>query len=137
MAFLGRKNKKFNRDKKYGLRRFKRSFLNSINGVKISYEDEQSLWIHLVMSIVVIICGIIFRINRYEWVFSIILMGMILCAELLNTAIEASVDLTTDRIHPLAKRAKDVGSATTFMMSVLAFIGEMIIFIPHMIEFFR
>lgn len=136
MAFLGKRKKKFDRDKKYGLRRFSRSFLNSVDGVFMSYKDEQSLWIHLLMSIIVIVCGFIFRINRYEWVLSILLMGMILCAELLNTAIEASVDLTTDRIHPLAKRAKDVGSAATFMMSVLAFVGEMIIFIPCMIDFF-
>lgn len=136
MAFLGKRRKKFDRDKKYGLRRFSRSFFNSVDGVFMSYKDEQSLWIHLLMSIIVIVCGFIFRINRYEWVLSILLMGMILCAELLNTAIEASVDLTTDRIHPLAKRAKDVGSAATFMMSVLAFVGEMIIFIPRMIDFF-
>lgn len=136
MAFLGKKKEKFDRDKKYGLRRFKRSCFNSINGVRLSYKDEQSLWIHLIMSVIVIICGFVFRINRYEWVLSIILMGMILCAELLNTAIEACVDLTTDRIHPLAKRAKDVGSATTFMMSVLAIIGEMIIFVPRIIDFF-
>ncbi len=136
MAFPGRRRKKFDRDKKYGLRRFSRSFFNSVNGVFMSYKDEQSLWIHLVMSVIVVLCGFVFHISRYEWIFSIILMGMILCAELLNTAIEASVDLITDRIHPLAKRAKDVGSATTFMMSVLAFVGEMIIFIPYMVDFF-
>ncbi len=137
MAFLGRRKEKFDRDKKYGLRRFKRSFLNSINGLRISYKDEQSLLIHLVMTMIVFVFGLVLQINRYEWIFSIILMGLILCAELLNTAIEAGVDLTTDRIHPLAKRAKDVGSAATFMMSVFAFIGEMIIFIPYIIDFFR
>lgn len=137
MGFLGRKQEKFDRDKKYGLRRFSRSFANSISGVCTSYKDEQSLFIHFIFCIVVVVCGIIFKINRYDWVFSIILMGLILCAELLNTAIEAGVDLTTDRIHPLAKKAKDTGSAATFMMSVLAFIGELIIFIPHMIDFFN
>ena len=84
----------------------------------------------------ILVLGIVFSINRYDWVLSIILMGLILCAELLNTAIEAGVDLTTDRIHPLAKRAKDVGSAATFMMSIIALVGELIIFVPHIIEFF-
>lgn len=136
MGFLDRKRKYFDRDKKYGLRRFSRSFINSVNGVCISYKDEQSLFIHFVFCIVILVLGIVFSINRYDWVLSIILMGLILCAELLNTAIEAGVDLTTDRIHPLAKRAKDVGSAATFMMSIIALVGELIIFVPHIIEFF-
>jgi len=127
MGFLDRKRKYFDRDKKYGLRRFSRSFINSVNGVCVSYKDEQSLFIHFVFCIVILVLGIVFSINRYDWVLSIILMGLILCAELLNTAIEAGVDLTT---------AKDVGSAATFMMSIIALVGELIIFVPHIIEFF-
>lgn len=131
------KKQLFDRNKKYGLRRVKRSIINSINGLLKSYKDEQSLWIHFIMSVVVVICGVIFRFNRYDWLFSIILLGLVLCIELLNTAIEATVDLTTTKIHPLAKRAKDVGSAATFMMSIFAFLGEVLILYPHIIEFFK
>ncbi len=133
MVLLG---KKFDRKKKFELRRVKRSVINSINGLVSSYHEEQSLLIHFVMSLVVIFCGIFFKINRYDWIFSIILMGLILCIELLNTAIEANVDLVTQNIHPLAKRAKDVGSSATFMMSIFAFIGEVIIFYPYFINYF-
>lgn len=127
----------FDYQKKYGLRRIRRSIVNSIHGIITSYKEEQSLWIHLIMSMVVFICGIIFQIRRYDIILSMILMGMVLCVELLNTAIEANVDLTVTKIHPLAKKAKDIGSAATFMMSIFAFIGELLIFYPYIIDFFK
>ncbi len=134
MELLG---KKFHRNKKFGIRKIKKSIMNSLEGLIKGYSEEQSLTIHFVMSSIVVLLGIFFKINRYEWVFTIILMGLILCIELLNTAIEANVDLTTARIHPLAKEAKDVGSAATFIMSIFALIGEIIIFYPYFIEFFN
>lgn len=131
------KGKRFRGDNKISLKKIYMSIVNSIVGLRKSYSTEQSLTLHLIMSVIVILFGIFFKINRYEWVFSLILMGLILCMELLNTAIEANVDLATDKIHPLAKNAKDIGSAATFMMSVFAFIGELILFYPYFIELFK
>lgn len=134
MALL---EKKFDRTKKFELRKVRRSIINSVDGLVISYKEEQSLLIHLLFSIIVLVLGIIFKINRYDWVLSIILMGLVLGVELLNTAIEANVDLTTKKIMPLAKRTKDVGSSATFMMSILALIGELIIFWPYISKIFN
>lgn len=131
------KEKKFHRDKKMGLRRIHKSVINSITGLRTSYLEEQSLIIHTIMSAIIISLGIYFKISRYDWLFSMILMSLVLCAELLNTAIEANVDLATKKIHPLAKEAKDAGSATTFMMSIIAFIGELIIFYPYILDLFK
>ena len=56
--------------------------------------------------------------------------------ELLNTAIEATVDLVTKEIHPLAKVAKDCGSAAAFVSSIMVFIICCFIFIPKIIAIF-
>ena len=63
-------------------------------------------------------------------------MGLVvvLAVELLNTAIEATVDLVTKEIHPLAKVAKDCGSAAAFVSSIMVFIICCFIFIPKMKE---
>ncbi len=134
---MGLQEKKFHRDKKMGLRRVHKSIINSIAGLRTSYLEEQSLLLHTVMSIIILFLGIYFKISRYDWLFSIILMSLVLCAELLNTAIEANVDLATKKIHPLAKEAKDVGSASTFMMSIIALVGELIIFYPYILDLFK
>ena len=55
--------------------------------------------------------------------------------ELINTAIEATVDMVTLEFNPYAKIAKDCGSAATGIMSILALIVNLIIFIPYIMEF--
>ena len=49
---------------------------------------------------------------------------------MINTAIEALVDLETTKYHPLAKIAKDTASSATLIFSIAAFIGALLIFIP-------
>ncbi|MCI8547961.1 MAG: diacylglycerol kinase [Bacilli bacterium] len=134
---VNNKGKKYRGDRKVSLKKVYMSMINSLVGLRKSYSTEQSLSIHFGMSILVLGLGIFFKINRYEWIFSILLMGLIVCIELLNTAIEANVDLATDKVHPLARNAKDIGSAATFMMSMFALIGEILLFYPYILELFR
>lgn len=54
----------------------------------------------------------------------------------LNTAIEATVDLVTKEIHPLAKVAKDCASAAAFVSALMATIICLFIFIPYIIDLF-
>ena len=61
---------------------------------------------------------------------------VVLAVELLNTAVEATVDLITKEIHPLAKVAKDCGSAAAFVSSIMAFIICLFIFMPKIIALF-
>ena len=69
-----------------------------------------------------------------EWLIAFLAIGMVLAAELINTAIEAVVDLVTLEIHPLAKIAKDCGSAATFVLAMMAAVIGFIIYIPHVVE---
>ncbi len=129
MAFKGRK-------KRLGFRRFIDSFGYSIEGLKYAYLNEQSMIIHGVITILVIIFGIIFKISTMEWLFCVSMFGFVMGAELLNTAIEAVVDMVMPDIHPLAKIAKDTASAAVFILSVVAFIVGAIIFFPRFYAFF-
>ena len=122
--------------KKKGIKRFFASVKHSLDGLIYSYRYEQSLWLHAAYSLVAILLGIIFQIKLSEWAVIFIALGVLLSMELINTAIEAVVDLVTLEIHPLAKIAKDCGSAATGVMSILATIVNMIIFVPYFIEFF-
>jgi len=126
-------SKGINKRKKKGLKRFKNSFKYSIAGLKYAYLNEQSLWIHTGVTILVIIFGLIFHLRLVEWLLCLIMIGFILAAELLNTAIEATVDMAMPDIHPYAKIAKDTASAAVFVLSVVAFIIGLVIFIPKIL----
>lgn len=119
--------------KKRGLKRFFKSFSYSIDGLKYAYKYEQSMTIHLTMVCLVIILGLIVKLSFFEWLICLILFGLVVATELINTAIEAVVDLTCPYKHPLAKIAKDTASAAVFVFAFTALIVGLIIFVPKVI----
>ena len=90
--------------------------------------------IHLIFTFIAFIMGFAFNISHTEWAILCIALGVILGAELINTAIEAAVDLVTLEYHPLAKIAKDCGSAATFVFSMIAAVIGIIIFVPKILH---
>lgn len=130
--------KKISRDeiKKKGIGRFFRSFKYSVDGLIYALKYEQSITIHAIATVSVIILGLVFHIDRLEWVLVLLAIGIILGAELLNTAIEAVVDMVTLEIHPLAKIAKDTASGAVFVLSIVAAAIGLVVFIPYIIALF-
>lgn len=124
-----------NKSKHKGIRRFIYSIKYSIDGLVYSYKNEKSLWIHAVLTVVAIIFGFLFKISLLEWSIIAIVLIVILAVELLNTAIEAAVDMVTVEFNPLAKIAKDCGSAATFVLSIVGAVIAGIIFVPKIMIF--
>ncbi len=122
--------------KKKGIKRFFHSIKYSIEGLVYAYRYEQSLWIHAIATIFSVSLGIIFRIKLSEWAIVFIALGAILGVELMNTALEATVDLVTLEYHPLAKIAKDCGSAASFIMTLVAFVICLFVFGPYFMDVF-
>lgn len=131
---------KLERDKRNKQKSFKR-FLNSIkysvDGLKYAYQNEQSLWLHGMGSLLIIILGLVFRITFIRWAILIIASVVVMAIELLNTAIEATVDMITKDYHPLAKIAKDCGSAAGGVAGVMLAIISVVIFMPYIIALFN
>ncbi|MBQ4031368.1 MAG: diacylglycerol kinase, partial [Bacilli bacterium] len=97
-------NGEFDRDaiKKHGFGRFLRSWSYSMDGLIYAYKYEQSMLIHVVVTIAVIAVNILLKVSGMHWLITMMAIGMVLAAELINTAIEAVVDMVTLEIHPLA-----------------------------------
>ncbi|HAB66844.1 MAG TPA: diacylglycerol kinase [Firmicutes bacterium] len=130
---------KISRDeiKKRGLGRFVKSFGYSIDGLKYAYKYEQSMLIHVIATVCVIGANFFFGITGTEWLITLLAIGLVLSAELINTAIEATVDLITLEIHPLAKIAKDCGSAATFVLAMMAAAIGCVIYIPYIVDLIK
>lgn len=122
--------------KKKGLKRIFYSIKYSIEGLVYAYRYEQSLWLHGIATIFSICLGIIFKIKLSEWATIFIVLGVILGIELLNTAIEAVVDLVTLEKNPLAKIAKDCGSAATCIVTLVAIVIGLFVFGPYFMRVF-
>ena len=94
----------------------------SLDGFKAAYKFEaafrQVFWLNLILFTAIILCPFTISIKMLLVVASFVS----LIVELINTGIEASVDHTSTAKHPLAKIAKDVGSAAQFLALLLLFI---------------
>lgn len=73
--------------------------------------------------------GFFFHISRTDWMFVLTAVFMVLVTELMNTAVEAAVDLAQPDIHPLAKAAKDTAAGAVLLAAVFAVIIGCIVFL--------
>lgn len=123
-----------NKDTGNFLVRYIKSFFHALEGIRYAVVHEHNMIIIVIAIITVTIAGFYFNLSDYEWLFCIIMFGMVSGSEMINTAIEAVVDLETIKQHPLAKIAKDTASSATLLFSITAFIGALIIFLPKIIS---
>lgn len=122
------------KSKKRGIKRFINSFKYSFEGLVYAYKYEQSMFIHFIVCITVIILGILLKISFMEWLICLILFGLVMGTELINTSLEAVVDLISPEKNPLAKIAKDTASAAVFVLSIVAFVSGILIFLPKVLN---
>ena len=94
------------------------SFKCAIQGIKQAVKTERNVKIHITIMILVIIAGIVLKINTQEWIICIILFGLVISLELVNSAIEATVDIAMPEINEKAKVAKDVAAGAVLVSAI-------------------
>ena len=119
--------------KKKGLHRLFKSFTYAFDGLKYAFKYEQNILVHTLATILVIIFGILFKISITEWLVLALIIGLVIATELINTSIEATIDLVTKEVHPLAKIAKDTAAAAVLVFGLTAIVIGCIIFLPKII----
>ena len=106
------------------------SFKYAIQGILTSFKTERNMKIHICIMILVIIVGILFEINKYEWIICVICFAIVIGGELFNTAIETVLDIVMPYKNEKAKLAKDVSAGAVLVLAMGAAIVGFIIFMP-------
>ena len=119
--------------KKKGLHRLVKSFTYAFDGLKYAFKYEQNILVHTLATILVIIAGIFLKISLTEWLVLALIIGLVIATELINTSIEATIDLITKDVHPLAKIAKDTAAAAVLVFGLTAIVIGCIIFVPKIL----
>jgi undecaprenol kinase len=81
-----------------------------------------------------VVAGLILRIGAADWACVLLVIGLVLTAETLNTVVEALVDLCTDEFHPLAKAAKDMAAGAVLLSSAAAVGVGVAVFLPRLLR---
>ena len=103
---------------------FRRSFLFAMQGFRMALRTERNIKVMIVGGLLAIVAGIVVRLDFLSWAIVLLCCGVVIAAELLNTAIETVVDLVSPEYHPLAGRAKDIAAGAVYSLCVIvAFVG--------------
>lgn len=112
------------------------AFEHAFHGLIHVLLTQHNARIHLAMTIMVVISGFLLKLNGFEWAVVIIAIGLVWVTEIINTALEALVDLVTQQYHPLAKIAKDTSAAAVLFASLIAVLLGLVVFTPHLFQLF-
>lgn len=112
----------------------KQKWLYSLVGLWISFKEEKSMLTLVVISLILIGIGYAVKLNAIEWAVTILSLFLSLIVEVINTAIEATVDTISFQYNVKVKKIKDIASAATLLMTLASASVICIIYINKIIE---
>jgi len=107
-----------------------KSFQFAFEGLKEAVTKGRNFRIQISLGLLAVFLGLIFKISELEWLHLILIITLVLILELINTSLEAIVDIVSPEISENARVAKDVAAATVLIASVASIFIGAIIFIP-------
>ncbi|HTS96674.1 MAG TPA: diacylglycerol kinase family protein [Streptosporangiaceae bacterium] len=113
---------------------FWRSFSFAGQGVWRAVRTQRNMRVHLLAALAAVAAGLILRIGAADWAAVLTVIGLVLTAELLNTVVEALVDLCASEFHPLAKAAKDMAAGAVLIASAAALGVGLAVFLPRLLR---
>ena len=110
------------------------SFNHAIEGIIYTIRTQRNMKIHMIATLAVLTICFFYELSKVELLIICITITMVIGAELINTAIEAAVDATTNFYHPLAKIAKNVAAGAVLITAINALFVGYIIFWDNITE---
>ncbi len=108
----------------------------ALKGIKILVTTEDSIKAQFFLGLFAIILGFIFNISIIEWIMQLTLIGLVLVAEALNTAVEKVADFIHPDYHKKIGIIKDVAAGAAGFAAIIALVVGCIIYIPKIIYLF-
>ena len=108
-----------------------KSFQHAFCGILTSFVIGRNIKVHYTALLVAVLGGLYFGISKLEFLIILIISAQVICLEMVNTAIERTVDLVTSEYHIYAKIAKDVAAGAVLIASIVAIIIGGVIFLPY------
>lgn len=116
------------------MRQLIESFNYAIEGFIYVLRTQRNMRVHFLLGIFIFLLGIILDFTRVELICLGVIITLVLFAEMLNTAIEHTIDLISDAFHPLARIIKDISAGAVLLMAISSGIFGYLLFLRH-VEF--
>ncbi|MDP9283408.1 MAG: diacylglycerol kinase [Actinomycetota bacterium] len=96
------------------------SFNNAFEGIIHTLRTQRNMRIHFGVAVVVLVTALIVNVTKLELIALLISITFVLLAEMVNSAVEAAIDIATTSFDPMAKLAKDIAAGSVLIASVNA-----------------
>lgn len=104
------------------------SFRYAIDGIIYSLKTQRNMRIHFIVAILVLLFSTIFNLSKIELLIIYATITIVIITEMINTAIEVTVDMITKEYHRLAEIAKDVAAGAVLIATINALVVAAFIF---------
>jgi diacylglycerol kinase len=110
-----------------------KSIGHALDGLLYVVRTQNNARFHLLVTILVILVSLWFRLSNIEWCFIVIAITLVWVSECFNTALEKLFDLVDPNPHPLIKAGKDSSAAAVLISAILSVVIGILILGPHLI----
>jgi len=114
------------------VRRIPRSFGYAIEGLVLMVRTQPNFVVQLAAAVAALALGALVGLSPLEMGLIVLVIGLVLAIECLNTALETLCDLVSPELHPLVKRAKDASAAAVLISAIIAVVVAVLLFGPHL-----
>jgi len=111
------------------------SFNYAISGIITSIKTERNMLIHYTIAIGIVGLSLFFDFSKLEFLILLLTTTLVVVAELINTAIEKTVDMITKDFHPVAKIVKDISAGAVLISAINAMIVGYLLFFDRLNDF--
>jgi diacylglycerol kinase (ATP) len=111
------------------------SFNHAFQGLVSSVRRERNMRIHLTVAFLVLLVSLFLNLTKLELVAVFMAITFVLVAELLNTAVEAVVDMVADGFDPRAKAAKDLAAGGVLVAAINALVVAYLVLFDRLSHF--
>jgi diacylglycerol kinase len=107
------------------------SYRYAMRGLWLALRYEPNMIIHLIATVAVLILNYSLKVSRTDWLISLVLIGVVLMAEIFNTALEKLADRVTLHQDQMIGQAKDLAAGAVLIIGISAVICAAIIYWPY------
>ena len=113
------------------------AFKHAFSGLFYVLKTQKNSWVHATATFLVILVGLLLRLPPLQFAVLLIVIGLVWIVEILNTSIEAIVDMVSPEHHNLAKIAKDTAAAAVLFAAILSVVVGLLLLGPPLVAWIK
>jgi len=115
-------------------KKFIRSFRYARLGVSHALRYERNLWLQTFVALLVLAAAVWLKLSAVELAIVVLAVALVIVTEMVNTAIEETVDLVKPENHPLAALAKNIAAGAALTAAAFSVVIGLLIFLPRLMR---